>query len=276
VVGSVVHSALERAKRAAQLSGGSLLVGVSGGKDSLCTLDVCVRSGAFQRIELFAMYLVPGLECFEGPVRRVADRYKLPVHFVPHWDLARLIKHAVLRPHVLGAKDIRLQKVRDVERALTMRTGIDFFAYGERAADSVVRRIYTSEHDGVHPYWRRLWPIWDWCKPHIKAYLKARRLPVPEQFGKRKATGISLSAVSLALVRKYHPNDFRKILEVFPYAETQVIRLERGDYDHYPGVADALPELFGRTAAPKTDSERAVQPEADSELEQGEAQEGPE
>lgn len=125
------------------------MVGFSGGKDALATLDITVRSGAFQRIEAFAMYLVRGLECFEDPIQRFCDSRRVPVHFVPHWDLSRLLKHAVLRPHVPGAESLRIMKLRDVEAALTHDTGIDWFAYGERADDSYARRLYTRKVDGV-------------------------------------------------------------------------------------------------------------------------------
>jgi hypothetical protein len=144
----MLTQALQRARRAAELSGGAILVGFSGGKDALATADVLVRSGAFQRIELFAMALVQGLECFEAPIRRFAEARQLPVHFVPHWDLARLLKHAVLRPHIHGAEKLRLQKLKDVELALSHQLGIDWFAYGERADDSYARRLYTRKDDG--------------------------------------------------------------------------------------------------------------------------------
>jgi len=103
---TLLGGALERCKRAAALSGGSIVVGCSGGKDSLVTLDVIMRSRAFARVELLAMELVPDLDLFRKPVLRAAARYGVPVHFVPHWDTARLLKNAVLRPHIMGAEKL--------------------------------------------------------------------------------------------------------------------------------------------------------------------------
>lgn len=33
-------------------------------------------------------------------------------------------------------------------------------------------------------------------------------------------------------LKKEHPSDYRKLLELFPWAEAQVFRFERGDYNH--------------------------------------------
>lgn len=228
---TLLGGALERCKRAAALSGGSIVVGCSGGKDSLVTLDVIIRSGAFARVELLAMELVSGLDLFRKPVLRAAARYNVPVHFVPHWDTARLLKHAVLRPHIHGAEKLTLLRLKDIERAITKRTGIEWFSYGERAADSIVRRIYTRECDGVQTEWRRLWPIFDWKKGEVLRYLQLRRIALPEKIGDRMTSGVSLEPRVLKHIKEKYPDDYRKICEIFSFAPAQIVRLERGDFD---------------------------------------------
>lgn len=228
---TLLGGALERCKRAAELSGGSIVVGCSGGKDSLVTLDVIMRSGAFARVELLAMELVSGLDLFRKPVLRAAARYNVPVHFVPHWDTARLLKHAVLRPHIHGAEKLTLLRLKDIERAVTKRTGITWFAYGERAADSIVRRIYTRECDGVQAEWHRLWPIWDWRKAEVLRYLQLQRIPLPEKIGDRMTSGVSLEPRVLKHIKENYPDDYRKIQAIFTQCEAQLFRLERGDFD---------------------------------------------
>ena len=228
---TLLGGALERCKRAAALSGGSIVVGCSGGKDSLVTLDVIMRSGAFSRVELLAMELVKGLDLFRKPVERAAARYGLKVHYVPHWDTARLLKYAVLRPHIRGGEKITLLRLKDIERAITKRTGIEWYSYGERAADSIVRRIYTRECDGVQTEWRRLWPIWNWRLADVRGYLKLQRIPMPKKIGNRVTSGVSLEPADLLYIKREHPADYQKILTVFPWAEVQVFRLERGDFE---------------------------------------------
>ncbi len=226
---TLLGRAIDRCKRAAELSGGSILVAYSGGKDSAAVLDVVVRSCAFSRIELMAMYLVPGLELFEAPCRAAAARYNLPLHFVPHWDLGRLLKHAVLRPHIAGAEKLRQSKAKDVQRALTKRTGISWYAYGEKGSDSYARLFFTRHEDGVRASQGRLYVIRDWRDSDVYAYLKARRIPVPQKIGNRKTSGISLEPQDLAGIKARSPSDYRKICAVFPWAEVQVQRFERAN-----------------------------------------------
>lgn len=217
------------------MSGGSIVIGMSGGKDSLAVAEVVARSGAFSRVEFLSMELIPGLEMFRRPIERAAARYGVPVHFVPHWDTARLLKHAVLRPHIVGAYKITKLRLKDIELAVTKRTGIEWFAYGERAADSIVRRIYTRECDGVQAEWRRLWPIYDWKKAEVLRYLQLRRIPMPEKIGDRMTSGVSLEPRVLKHIKENHPDDYRKIEAIFPQCGAQLFRLERGDFDEDPG-----------------------------------------
>jgi len=208
-----------------------MMLALSGGKDSLACCDLLMRCGAFSRVEAFAMYLVPGLECFEVPVMRAAERFGIPVHFVPHWDNARLLKHAVLRPHIKNAPKIRLQRAKDVQLALTARTSIRWFCYGEKGADSYARLFFTRHEDGVRVSQGRLYAIRDWKDSDVLAYLKARKIPPPRRLSTRKAQGISLEPETLASMKKHYPNDYRKVLEAFPFAEGVVWRWERGDFE---------------------------------------------
>lgn len=230
--GGTITAALERCRAAAKLSGGQVFVGLSGGKDSLATLDIIVRSGAFSRIECFAMHLVPGLELFEMPVRAAAARYGVPVHFVPHFELSRLLKLGILRFHLPSDRaPSKLMGPKDVELALRNQHEIDWFAYGERASDSIMRAINTMRCDGVEQKWKRLWPIWDWKTAQVLTYLKARKIPVQKNLWRANMDGISLHPLALKAIKDRCPSDYRKILEVFPLAEIQVRRVERGDFN---------------------------------------------
>lgn len=173
------------------------------------------------------MYLVPGLEVFEEPVDAAARRHGVLVHKIPHWDLPRLIKHAIFRPHVAGADKIRELRLRDIERALTAQLGIAWFAYGDRGSDGYARSLYTRKVDGVHPDWHRLWPVWDWKDPDVYGYLRMRGIPQPPRIGEGKTSGFSIEAESLIWLKAHSPSDYRKVLLQFPYAEADIERQRR-------------------------------------------------
>lgn len=250
-------AALARCRKASKLSRGAILVGLSGGKDSLATLDIVCRSEAFDRVQCFAMYLVPGLECFETPVRAAAERHGVPVEFVPHWDLARLLQSAVLRHPSERAARIKRQALSTVERALEVKFGIAWSAMGYRAADSAARAMDARTCDGVQERVRRLWPIWNWTNLAVHHYLRIRRIPETPQLVPGQSSGVSLEPRTLLAIRDRFPQDYQRILEVFPFAEVQVRRAEA------QGRAVALPELHGREASPPDDQESGLQPAED-------------
>jgi len=284
---SKLQAAIARMQRAVPLTGGAVLVGLSGGKDSLVTLDLCTR--VFPRVEAFYMYHVAGLDCVERHVESAAKRARVKLHKVPHPELSRLIKLSILRPHTVGCEDVKLIKQKDIEEALARDTGITWCAYGERASDSFARRLYTRKNDGIHEGWKRVWPIWDWLQADVYAYLKARRIPLPERMGaadNKHMTGFSLKPKTLAWMKEHAPSDYAKVLRVFPYAEVQVIRYANeqakaaaraaekaaaGGSESKPkprrgrraGGAVRVSEVHDDAGAPLATAERALQPAHD-------------
>lgn len=65
-------------------------------------------------------------------------------------------------------------------------------------------------------------PIASWSRPDVIAYLKRAGLPLPESSG--DANGEDLTAVTLLWIAKNHPDDFKKLCKVFPFAPAVVYR----------------------------------------------------
>jgi phosphoadenosine phosphosulfate reductase len=260
---SKLQRAMDRCDRAAALSGGAVLVALSGGKDSLVTLELC--ASRFSHVEAFYMYHVQGLACAERSVDSAARRAGVRVHKVPHPELSTLIKHSVLRPHSDEAAKVVRIKQADVERMLTAKTGITWFAYGERASDSFARRLYTRKDDGVRADWRRVYPIWDWLHAEVISYLKQKHIALPERFGasdKRAMSGFGLFPRPLAWMKRAAPDDYQKVLAVFPYAEAMVLRYELEQAEE---AAHPKPKPERKRAAPggsRADGKRAARARA--------------
>ncbi len=194
----------------------SILVAYSGGKDSLAVMDMCCR--AFQRVEAFFMYLIPGLESTETALLQAEARWGVKVRQYPHWLLRRLLFDGVYCQNSFRNDDLPEWKLMDVYRLAIAETGIPTIATGAKKADSLWRRRQMSS-------WCKdlLYPLKDWSKLDVLSYLKLRGLPEPASSG-RSATGIDLSTPSLLWLHDTYPNDFRKLCEVFPFAEAVVWR----------------------------------------------------
>ncbi len=247
----------------------SMLVGLSGGKDSLCTLDMVQRAGI--RAEAFFMYFVKGLEVEERILDRVQRRLPdLTIHRVPHWTLFNAMRQGRLGAPVADVG--RWQKLGDVERHVRALSGIDWVAYGMKASDGINRNFMLKKCHGLDTSGRRAYPIWKWTKADVYSYIRARGWPVSEVIGDGLQGGVGLHPKTLLWLRSHYPSDYRKILDVFPLAEAAVYRFEHGICTDSRGRlygeekkrrAKHVPSLSDGADSADCDSERAVQPPND-------------
>jgi 3'-phosphoadenosine 5'-phosphosulfate sulfotransferase (PAPS reductase)/FAD synthetase len=215
-VSSVFDDAADELSRQA-LVHGACLVAYSGGKESRAVLDLCVRT--FRRVVPFFLSFIPDLSVVEESLVFARERWSLDVRHYPHWLLAKCLKEGIYCDG--GAyRDLPDVKLLDCYQAVRKDTGLPLIVTGARAADSLWRRYNltrtASWPDVVHPLRR-------WQKADTLAYLQVQGIPVPDA-PEGQATGIDLSTPSLLWLYDRYPDDFARLLEVFPYAGAAVKR----------------------------------------------------
>lgn len=204
----------------------SIICAFSRGKDSLAVLDICVRR--FKRVEAFYMYWVKGLEFEEAILRYVENRYSIKIYRVPHFELARLVSRQALTWYRPSAPEFRITKQRDIDDHVRRHFGneIPWIASGERKMDSLERRAMLSASGEWDTARMHYYPIMEWKTRHVWDYMQMHNLPVPAEYGFLKRSWAGLVGPDLYAIREHFPSDYRKILEVFPFAAAITARYE--------------------------------------------------
>ena len=204
-----------------------IMVGLSGGKDSLAVIDLCVRVFGAKNVSAYYMYLVRDLRCAELTINHCERRYKIDVHRFPHWRMSLIYQNAMYMPH-WGGVGGRLIKQVDIEMAARKASGCDWIAYGHRLADSIERIAMLKRCGGFDEKGRRVYPVMRWYEGSVFAYLRRKKIPLPPKLSllKRNMTGVNFHEDTLLVIRERFPQDFAKIIEVFPYLPARLARYE--------------------------------------------------
>ena len=196
---------------------GAVLVSFSGGKDSLCVLDLCMRS--FQRVEAFYMAFIPGLEVVERELDKARERYGIKIHTYLHWDAGEALKAGVFCNSHNSLLDLPPWKLRDVYNSAMAETGITCVATGMKASDGRARRQYFANTQ----YQDTVYPLKGWSKFDVLAFMQARKIELPPSSGANYPS-VGRDVRSLLWLHDNYPRDFKRLCAVFPYAEAVVWR----------------------------------------------------
>lgn len=195
----------------------SVIVGFSGGKDSVVTLDLCVKY--FKHVFPYFMYIVKGLDFQERIIKYYENKYDLEILRLPHFMLSEYYRYGSFRQYDLDVKIVKPSEAHDYIRYLS---GYTWIAGGERISDSIFRRSMIREHSSIHWGAYRLYPVAFWNKSHIIAYTKQFNLPIGLEY---KVLGCSFSGLyykELVKIKQEWPEDFEKIKSNFPLIEAEM------------------------------------------------------
>lgn len=194
----------------------SVCVFYSGGKDSLAALDLCCRS--FKRVVAVTMEFVPGLAVLEERIAFAEQRWKIPVHRIPHWLAPAMLAQGVFCDATPERRKLPDMGIKDCYALARNETGIQLIATGGKESDGLWRRRQMGG-GGVKDK-HILYPLSGWNKWHVLAYLKTHGIETREKFD------IDLSDKCIRWLHDEHPDDFRRLCETFKYAEAAIWRQE--------------------------------------------------
>ena len=198
-----------------------VLVAFSGGKDSVVTLDLCMKH--FAQVEAFFMFYVRGLSFQENICRYYEDKYGIPIHRIPHFEVSQWLRYGLFRFPDFDSPIVSTKETYDYIRE---NTGIWWIAAGERISDSIVRRAMIKSSGTIDTKRGRFFPIAEWDKPSVKAYIRQRKLRVGIESEKLGFSFRSFMPKDLIAIRDSFPGDYGKIREWFPLVDASIIQHE--------------------------------------------------
>ena len=222
---SAIHSTLRLLEKM-KAEEDEILVGYSGGKDSLVVMDLCAKT--FSRVKAVYFYTVPGLEVIEKQMRYAKARWGVDVVRIPDFRAVIGMKDGIFCDAVPVLDKVPEFGLKE-QYALAMEaTKASRIAVGMKAADGLKRRqFFGNIRDSGDPVWDRLRiPIKDWRKKDVLDYLDANGIPRPDAVEGSVTSGVGLDHDSICWLRDNHPQDFQLFLKWFPYAEACIKRRE--------------------------------------------------
>lgn len=200
----------------------TVIVSFSGGKDSIVTLDLCMRY--FKHVHVYFMYLVPDLSFQEHMLNWYENRYGIEIMRLPHFEVSNFLRYGTFRS---ADMTVPIISVSDVYSYLRGETGATWIAAGERINDSIVRRAMIKSTGSIDPKRGRFYPVAYWRKSDVVGYIKRKKLYLAPDSRKFGFSFRSLDGKQLAFVKDRYPSDYEKIKRFYPHCGAAVRRFEQ-------------------------------------------------
>ncbi len=205
------------------------LLSFSTGKDSIAAALECRRH--FKRVVFFYCYLIPGLSFVEKSLAYFERVFETTIIRFPHPFLYRLLNNLVFQPPqncaIIERADLPTFDYSDVYRIIKEDCGLPqdtWTATGVRAVDNPLRMITVKQSGAYNPALRTFMCIFDWNKARVLEEIRAAGVGLPIDY---KVFGRSFDGLDfrfLAPLREHFPDDYKKVLELFPMADLELFR----------------------------------------------------
>jgi 3'-phosphoadenosine 5'-phosphosulfate sulfotransferase (PAPS reductase)/FAD synthetase len=196
-------------------------IGISFGKDSLTTLDLC--SKVFDNLHGYYLYRVENLRIIREWQKFTESRWPIKIHMYPHFDLSRCYSNAVLRPHSDQSANVPRITLVDIENYFKTQTGCIWMALGWRRNDSFSRALIMKQTGGYDPKNTRVFPLRAFTRRHVLEYLKENNIPLPPGLGRKEQGGLDFHPEALRTLKEQYPDDYAKWLTDFPFSDMQLL-----------------------------------------------------
>jgi hypothetical protein len=212
--------------------GNRLIMSVSG-KDSVAAW-LYLREQGFELIPYWC-YDIPGMSFDEQAYEYYQEFFQTKIYRIPHPILYNYLRRGDFQPPDVWAK-LKAMHLPNydyfvIENLIALENGLGenyLSAVGMRAADNL-NRLRMIRPQGPGGLKRRRWyyPIWDWKLADVRAILRKHNCKLSRSYAYFDNTGNGVDYLTLSVLRDHLPADYRRVLELYPLAEMEVLRFEK-------------------------------------------------
>ncbi len=215
---------------ARDIAGNRLLLSFSG-RDSLAAW-LYLRDH-FELIPYWC-YTVPGLSYDEQMLEYYEREFHCHIIRLPHPRTYELLRRGAWQPlenwRMLYYAQLPYFDYADIEQRLARQFGLgeNYLAVvGIKAADNLMRLRLIRQMGPIGNKHRHYYfAIWDWKTVDVQEYIRKAGLKLSREYRYWGSTGDGIEYNWLAYLRDNLPEDYQKVLDVFPLADLELFRFE--------------------------------------------------
>lgn len=190
-----------------------VLVGFSGGKESVVVLDLCFKY--FKDVQPYFQYCIPNLSFNQRIIDWYERKYGVDIIQVPVEDMGGMFRYGQFtRPDEF----FPVVSETDVINYLRNETGIYWCCTGERIDDSLERRARIVKNGTIDDVGGRMFPVAYWKRSECYDYIKYKKLYLGKEQRILRHSLRVFSPKDLLYIKEHFPGDYEKITRLFPFA----------------------------------------------------------
>lgn len=116
--------------------------------------------------------------------------------------------------------------INDIYKYVRLKTDIWWIAAGERINDSIVRRAMMKKSGSIDEQRGCIYPVSAWKKQEIIDYIKYHNLYLGADSRKMGFSFKTLEGRELMMVKENFPEDYDKLIHLYPFAGAGIKRVE--------------------------------------------------
>lgn len=207
-----VDKAIRVLKERAKIS--NLMIGLSGGKDSLCLCEL-VKMAGIKNVGYFNMEFLPNLRIQDDLLRYPCERFGIDfdsIDRVPSEHFMKCMHYSAYTWWSRSAMKTYPNVSRtDIFKFIAKKHKASIIT-GVKKCDSMQMLRMLSKAAGTCIY-----PLEDWTLKDVLTFMSDRKIAIPP-LTKKGCRGVGLEYNNLKFIFENYPDDFAKIEEIFPFA----------------------------------------------------------